>query len=116
MANRLRTLGKTRLHEAANRELAELTTEYKSQEIRLEQLLRDIDPAWTRKELLALSLSASEREVRRISAAFAGMIAGWRRCSLNSAGPAFCGGSRIGAAGSQAAVREEMERDKRHLP
>ena len=37
------------LHEAANRELAELTTEYKSQEIRLEQALRDIDPAWTRK-------------------------------------------------------------------
>lgn len=63
---------KRSLHEAANRELAELTTEYKSQEIRLEQLLRDIDPAWTRKELLALSLSASEREeVRRISAAFA---------------------------------------------
>lgn len=61
------------IYEAANRELAELTAEYKSQEIRLEQLLRDIDPAWTQQELLALSISAAERdEVRRISAAFSG--------------------------------------------
>lgn len=64
---------KRSLHEAGNRELAELTAEYKAQENRLEQLLRDIDPAWTRQELLSLPVSASDREeVRRIGAAFAG--------------------------------------------
>lgn len=64
---------KRSLHEAGNRELAELTAEYKAQENRPEQLLRDIDPAWTRQELLSLPVSASEREeVRRIGAAFAG--------------------------------------------
>jgi uncharacterized protein YhaN len=64
---------KRSLYEAGSRELAELTAEYKAQGNRLEQLLRDIDPAWTRQELLSLPVSASDREeVRRIGAAFAG--------------------------------------------
>lgn len=64
---------KRSLHEAGKRELAELTAEYKALEIRLEQLLRELDPAWTREKLLSLPLAASEREeVRRLGAAFAG--------------------------------------------
>jgi len=64
---------KRSLHEAGNRELAELTAEYKAQDIRLEQLLRDIDPAWTREKMMSLPISASDRdEVRRLGAAFAG--------------------------------------------